>query len=118
MYCLAKTARTTLCLVWCDTPKETARERIEASAFPADLFDDYAGRMEWPNIAKRWDNPLFQLRGDSQIEDEVLEQIKDSLNNVQTKPNDPVSTAIETEFDENYLNELDKRCQAICAHII
>ena len=62
LYCLARSSMTTLCLVFCDTDKETAREWCESleetkesNHFPADLFEDYASRMEFPNQAKRWD---------------------------------------------------------------
>lgn len=81
---------TTLCIFYCDTDKETARQWGEdragvnpeqaqeeekkeseqdqivssvpsdaADVFPMELFDDYASRMEHPNPAKRWDQPLF-----------------------------------------------------------
>ena len=62
LYCLARNSMTTLCLVFCDTDKETAREWCESleetkesNYFPPDLFEDYASRMEFPNQAKRWD---------------------------------------------------------------
>ena len=62
LYCLARNSMTTLCLVFCDTDKETAREWCESleetkesNHFPPDLFEDYASRMEFPNQAKRWD---------------------------------------------------------------
>jgi protein KTI12 len=65
LYCLARNSMSTLCLVWCDTDRETAREWCENQhkeeqkggdePFPLDLFEDYASRMEFPNQAKRWD---------------------------------------------------------------
>ncbi len=56
--------------------------------FPESLFTDYSGRMERPNPAARWDQPLFQIRVDEitpfeDIAKTVLEG---------KKPRDPVST--------------------------
>ena len=74
LYCLARNSMTTLCLVFCDTDKETARswcesleETKESNHFPPDMFEDYASRMEFPNQAKRWDKPLFHLRKDEEL---------------------------------------------------
>ena len=102
LYCLARNSMTTLCLVYCDTSKDIARQWCEqmqheeakgdqvAPAFPIDLFDDYASRMEFPNPAKRWDQPLFHLRADEPIPfEEIHAAISDTAKN---KPKDPVST--------------------------
>ena len=35
--------------------------------------------MEAPNAAKRWDKPLFQLRGSEPINDETLVDIQKAL---------------------------------------
>jgi len=46
LYCLARNAQTTLTVVYCDTPAETAKklndEREELAQFPKDLFDDFS----------------------------------------------------------------------------
>lgn len=58
--------------------------------FPLALFEDYASRMEVPNRAKRWDNPLFHLRTDEEIPfEDIHKAICDTGKN---KPKDPVST--------------------------
>jgi tRNA uridine 5-carbamoylmethylation protein Kti12 len=87
---------TTLCLVFCDTDKDIARtwcesleETKESNHFPADLFEDYASRMEYPNQAKRWDQPLFHLRTDEEL---PLDKILDAISDIKYKPRDPVST--------------------------
>lgn len=128
LYCLARNSMTTLCLVYCDTSKDIARQWCEqmqleeakgdqeASVFPIDLFDDYASRMEFPNPAKRWDQPLFHLRADEPIPfDEIHAAISDTAKN---KPKDPVSTKPEQQFDENFIQELDKRCQEIVNYVV
>lgn len=64
--------------------------------------------MEFPNQAKRWDQPLFHLRKDEDIPfDEIYNAIIDSGKN---KPRDPVSTKPEQQFDEDFIQELDKSC--------
>ena len=64
LYCLARNAMTTMCLVYCDTKRTVAQEWCqkqeeskteETDCFPVELFEDYANRMEFPNPAKRWD---------------------------------------------------------------
>lgn len=115
LYCLARNAQSTLCVVWMDCPVEEARMRSEAAKpeqnlFPIELFEDYASRMEAPNAAKRWDQPLFQLRGSEPINDETLVGIQTALTSKAAKPKDPVSTKAEALFDENFLTELDKSC--------
>ena len=112
LFCLARNAMTTLCIIWCDTEKETAFEwcknqqqnssenadQIEEqkvhdkseNIFPLDLFEDYASRLEIPNPAKKWDKPLFQLRENEEIPfEDIYNAIHDTGKN---KPRDPVST--------------------------
>ena len=96
LYCLARNSMSTLCLVFCDTDKETAREWCESQEetkesnhFPPDMFEDYASRMEYPNQAKRWDQPLFHLRKDEEL---PLDKIHEALCDAKYKPKDPVST--------------------------
>ena len=101
--------------MWIDCPVEESKKRAESAqpdtnAFPAELFDDYVGRLETPNAAKRWDQPLFQLRGTEPITDETLTNIQNALTSKAAKPKDPVSTKPEALFDENFLTELDKCC--------
>ena len=68
LYCLARNSQTTLCLVFCDSDPEWAKkvcdEAAYDNAFPPELFDNYATRMERPNQGQRWDKPLFHLRLD------------------------------------------------------
>jgi tRNA uridine 5-carbamoylmethylation protein Kti12 len=54
------------------------------------LFDDYASRLEFPNPAKRWDQPMFQIRKDEELPlEEIYVALMDKAKN---KPRDPVST--------------------------
>ena len=59
MYCLARSAMSTLAVVWCDCPVDIAKGRLGEGNFPESMFDDYASRLEHPNGTKRWDQPLF-----------------------------------------------------------
>ena len=92
LYCLARNAQTTLCLVWCDMDRETAQKIASEGGydnpFPTNLFEDYANRLEAPNQGKRWDKPLFHLRTDEEIPfDDVAKACLSG-----EKPRDPVST--------------------------
>ena len=53
LYCLARNSQSTLCLVFCDTDIEFARKVADdggyENAFPVEMFDDYASRLERPN---------------------------------------------------------------------
>ena len=63
-------------------------EEAYENPFPATLFEDYASRLERPNPANRWDQPLFQLRFD---EETPFEDIAKAVVEGK-KPRDPVST--------------------------
>ena len=72
--------------------------------------------MEFPNQAKKWDRPLFQLRAHEEMPfEDILATI---LNIDKAKPRDPVSTKSEQIFDQNFLYELDKACQKVSNYII
>ena len=92
LYCLARNAQTTLCLVWCDSDIDTAGKIVTKGGyenpFPVDLFEDYCNRLERPDQGKRWDKPLFQLRTD---EETPFQDIAKALLSGE-KPRDPVST--------------------------
>jgi protein KTI12 len=92
LFCLARNAKTTICLVFCDTDVDVAAKFAEEgnyeNAFPKELFADYAGRLERPNPAQRWDKPLFHLRFD---EETPLNDIAKACF-VGKKPREPVST--------------------------
>ena len=93
LYCLVRNSQTTLCLVWCDTDIEFARKIAEdggyENAFPVELFDDYASRLERPNQGQRWDKPLFHLRID---EETPMDNIAAAIFSAGSRPRDPVST--------------------------
>ena len=92
LYCLARNAQTNILTVFCDTEREVAEKLCAEGGypnpFPEALFEDYAGRMERPNPAARWDSPLVQIRYD---EETPLEEIAKSVIEGK-KPRDPVST--------------------------
>ncbi len=92
LYCLARNAQTNLLTVLCDTDKEIAQKLCEEggyeNAFPPELFNDYAGRLETPNPANRWDSPLFEIRFHEETPlPEIAKVVVDGK-----KPRDPVST--------------------------
>lgn len=92
LFCLARTAKTTNCLVYCDTDPDVAGKSAEQGGyenpFPSDFFTDYAQRMEKPNPSQRWDKPLFEIREDEKT---PLEEIAKACFEGK-KPREPVST--------------------------
>jgi tRNA uridine 5-carbamoylmethylation protein Kti12 len=78
------------------------------------MFEDYTSRMEFPNSSKRWDQPLFTVREEIPLEN-IWEAITDTGKN---KPRDPVSTKPEQQFDENFVQELDRKCQEVINFLV
>lgn len=58
------------------------------NAFPQELFEDYASRLERPNPAARWDSPMIHLRW---AEETPYEDLAKTVSEGK-KPRDPVST--------------------------
>ncbi len=77
LFCLVRNCKTTLCVIFCDTAVEKAREYLQkdikqtmekeedkegpTAHMSEELFEDYHGRMERPNPSNRWDRPCFTL---------------------------------------------------------
>ena len=84
-------------LVFCDTDIEFAQkvcaEGGYQNPFPPELFEDYAGRLERPNPAARWDQPMIHLRFN---EETPFEDIAKTVIGGK-KPRDPVSTKLVTQ---------------------
>ena len=117
LYCLARNAQTTLCLLYCDSDLDVCQQICEKQDYenphPPHLFTDYAQRMETPDPAKRWDKPLFIVR---QNEEAPFEQIAKALMEG-SKPRDPVSTKPEVDNGQDFVFLLDKHCQAVLTFI-
>lgn len=62
LYCLARAARTPLCLLYCVRPGEAAEIRGPAGS-EAELGESQVLRFEPPDPRRRWDRPLFTVLG-------------------------------------------------------
>ena len=118
LYCLARSAKTTLTNIYCETDVEVAQEwnaaRDQAVAFTEELFNDYKGRLEVPNPANRWDCPWFIIRPH---EDTPYDDINKAVLSGKL-PKAPISNKQEEGLDTNYIYELDKKWTAINEFII
>jgi len=100
LYCEAKAAQVTSCVVYLGTPVDRAQafnDSIE-SPWPKDLFDALAFRFEEPNGMTRWDSPLFVVVPEDKL---PAEELWDALINRQPpKPNAATSklAAVGTDF--------------------
>ena len=65
MYCLARTAKSTYCVLYCDNDLNSCIEQNTKQEkpykFSEDLLKDLFSRMEMPNSSNRWDSPLYTI---------------------------------------------------------
>lgn len=65
LYCMARSAQTPHCVLWCLCSEETSHRRCcsssNASAHSEAFVADLCARFEEPNESTRWDQPLFSL---------------------------------------------------------
>lgn len=77
LYCLARTMKTTNCLLYVNSPYEVCKEYNAATTnYPPELFEDLYKRMEVPKQGDRWDSPYFEVR---YTESTPLNEIADVL---------------------------------------
>ncbi|KAL6070180.1 kti12, chromatin associated [Balamuthia mandrillaris] len=116
LYCIARSQRTPHCIVYCNVPRETARQwnQNREDALNEALFEDLANRFEEPNDRNRWDNPLFVLTPE---EPTCLEEVRAALfDRVSKAPN--LATIPQKLSDTNFVYEMDKRTKEIVSAIL
>ena len=124
LYCVAKAARTTNCVVHIATPSEKCRgfndEALSSSqgGYNLEVFENLVFRYEEPNGMSRWDAPLFTVP----FEDETppFEAIWEALigSDGKTKlvrPN--AATVLKPAAEQNHLFELDQTTSDVVAAI-
>eukprot|EP01089_Gocevia_fonbrunei_P000502 TRINITY_DN1051_c0_g1_i2.p1 TRINITY_DN1051_c0_g1~~TRINITY_DN1051_c0_g1_i2.p1 ORF type:complete len:277 (-),score=49.76 TRINITY_DN1051_c0_g1_i2:111-941(-) len=116
LYCIARSLRTTHCVVYCTADVDTRREWNEnrENKFTPELFEDLNNRFEEPNGRNRWDAPLYTV---SQNDTLPLEKICHGLynQNVKAPPNSATIPSVISET--NFVYELDKITQEIVSTI-
>ena len=110
MFCLARTAKSTYCVLYCDNDLNSCIEQNEKQEKPSltfseDLLRDLFSRMEMPNSSNRWDSPLYTVWPHEEL---PVEAIHGSLFKDIKKMKDPVSTQMETKLEDNYIYNVDK----------
>ena len=118
MFCVCKSARTTLCVVQCDVTEDQARafnaERSEPVQYSTEILDALFMRFEPPNSQNRWDSPLFIVRPEEGLPcDDIYNALylKKGLPPNLSTTNQPLSAT-------NYVQELDKITQQVVAHVM
>ncbi|KAM3132889.1 hypothetical protein pb186bvf_015037 [Paramecium bursaria] len=116
IFCLARAAKTTYCVLYCNSPYEVCVEynKQREDQFSIELFEDLFKRMEVPNQLNKWDSPYFEVRYN---EPTPLEEISETLLVMKNKSKDPVATKQEKLHEGNFVHEQDKRIQEIFEHI-
>ncbi|OQV26127.1 Protein KTI12-like protein [Hypsibius exemplaris] len=118
VYCITKSAKTTQCTVWCNSPISEAKTwneaRDAAVRYSEATFDALVMRFEPPDSANRWENPLFTLLPTDPLP--ITELLEVLINRRAPPPNQ--STQSQPLAATNYLHELDKITQEIVAAVI
>ena len=115
LFCVAKSAQTTLTVIYCDASEEFCKERNnlrnERERYDDSVLQALIARFEPPNPQNRWDSPLFITRPDENL---PLDEIHDALfKNKRLPPNQ--STQSQPLAAKDYLHELDIKTQRIVA---
>jgi protein KTI12 len=118
LYCRAREAATTHCVIYCDTELETCikynEERDEKLQYEADRVTSLFNRMEHPNGNKRWDKPLFTVTADDKMPTEDIYNVL--IHGEALRPS--VSTVKQVVSETNTLHELDRVTQEIVKSIV
>lgn len=119
LYCLSKLLKTTQCLVYCDTPPDTAlkwnSQRLqEEEQYSLETFEALVQRFESPDSRNRWDSPLIILYPSDPLPKEEL--LRALLHSKPPPPN--LSTQVRPLTSANFLHELDRQTQAVVSTIL
>lgn len=113
LYCLAKSSKTTHCVLHCDVNAETAWswncDKAREDAFDRRIFDELIQRYEEPDSRNRWDSPLFTLQAREEVplaEIHALLYEKKALRPNKSTQQVPIAST-------NFVYELDHRTQEI-----
>jgi len=111
LFCMAKTAGLSYCLVFCDVSPHIAEEWHRATTtdtWTPEQVKELQMRFERPNDRNRWDKPLFTVGA---MEPLPLDDIMSVLKGVTLKPHH--STVPDSIAAGNTLHELDRITQDI-----
>ncbi|RLN64521.1 hypothetical protein BBP00_00003420 [Phytophthora kernoviae] len=117
LFCKAKAESTTYCVIYVDTPVETALQRNAAREDQIDpkLLEELAGRFEVPMEKNRWDSPLFRLTPDDFTADGAglpLDAITDAIRFGKTVKAG-LATKAAPVAETSFLQALDETTNAI-----
>ena len=121
LYCVARELQTTHCVVHVGTDiSDCAKfnsERLEsAQKLTESLFQEMCNRFETPKPLQRWDNPLFTVMNENDI-DAYGQAIHEALMKRQPmKANGATATTLPSSAD--YLYQLDKCCQSVISDVM
>lgn len=115
LFCLAKGARTTYCVVYANTDAIQAAEyNADVQHYSAEIYQALVNRFEAPIGTNRWDSPLFIT---SNHVDLNVSEIYDALFSMKAlKPNHSTETVPLASGD--YLQDLEKSLQSVISAVM
>jgi len=118
LFCLAKSMKTTHCVVHCDTSKEKCwawnTSRADSEQYSEEILNALTMRYEEPDARNRWDSPLITVQAEDTLPLDLISEAL--LHGKSLKPNQ--STQSQPLSSTNFLYELDKRTQEVVNIII
>ncbi|CAD8071886.1 unnamed protein product [Paramecium primaurelia] len=117
LYCLARAAKTTNCLLYLNVPLEICQKNNEnrENKFNDNLLIDLYKRMEIPKQKDRWECPYFEIRFQEKT---PLDEMAEVLFYAEKTAKDPIATKKEQQNEGNFVHEQEKRVQDILDQII
>lgn len=120
MFCLARTAKSSYCVLFCDNDlnsciEQNAQQPEPSLRFSEGLLKDLFSRMEMPNSNNRWDSPLYTVWPHEEL---PVEAINGSLFKDAKKMKEPVSTQMETKLEDNYTYNVDKQLNELIKDLV
>jgi len=109
MFCIARSAGTPHCVVYCDASKESVlsinQKLPQQQRWDNTLIDELIMRFEYPQSTVRWDKPLFRVGLDDTT---PLKEIIEHSQNINANIAPHVATTQAKLSDTNYLYDLDR----------
>eukprot|EP00823_Brevimastigomonas_motovehiculus_P005268 TRINITY_DN3826_c0_g1_i1.p1 TRINITY_DN3826_c0_g1~~TRINITY_DN3826_c0_g1_i1.p1 ORF type:complete len:278 (+),score=41.12 TRINITY_DN3826_c0_g1_i1:116-949(+) len=118
LWCAAREATSTCCVIFCDTTPELCVEwdnkRAEKDRYKKAILEDLLKRLEKPDANKKWDKPLFTVKPTDKL---PLKDIGQAL--LSGKAEKPTCATIQSKLeDSNLLYEIDRVTQDISKTVL
>lgn len=107
LFCLARTAKSTYAVLFCDTEKSEAKalNQHRNEKYDEETMESLLNRFERPISSNRWDSPLFSVAPEDSL---PFEELCNVLFDQKKKSKDPVSTKQELKLGQDYSKMIDQ----------